>query len=117
MAVRQKMAGARRFNVVEFMRHRITVRPIIVRALQIQCGLAVALAISPFVPVVGLLTLPLTWPAIFVLGDESDERFGVLLELALAWIMAFPMALLYAGLHSYWCHIHLGMEATKNGST
>ena len=82
----------------------MTIRPIIVLAFKIQCVLAVVLATYPFLPFLAYLTLPLTFPAVFVLGDESTERFGVVCELTLVWVLAIPMALLYAGIHCRWSH-------------
>lgn len=45
----------------------------------------------------GLASLPLTWPALFVLGgDESTERYGVYGELVRVWYCSLPIALAYA---------------------
>lgn len=44
-----------------------------------------------------LASLPLTWPAIILLGpDETTERYGVYGELIRVWICSLPVALAYA---------------------
>jgi len=45
----------------------------------------------------GLASLPLTWPSLFVLGaDETTERHGVYGELIRVWYCSLPVALAYA---------------------
>jgi hypothetical protein len=53
------------------------------------------------VPALGLLTLPVSWPGLIILGaDETQERFGYWGELILFWLCSMPCIMAYAWL---WC--------------
>jgi hypothetical protein len=55
------------------------------------------------VPGLGLLTLPVSWPGLIILGaDETQERFGYWGELVLFWLCSLPCIVLYAWLYSRW---------------
>ena len=45
----------------------------------------------------GLLTLPITFPALLVLGaDELDETYGIWGSRVLAWLISLPVMLILA---------------------
>jgi hypothetical protein len=45
------------------------------------------------------LTLPVTWPGLFILGaDETQERYGYWGELVLFWLCSLPCIAAYAWL-------------------
>ena len=61
--------------------------------------IAVLLAASRVFLPLGWLTLPATWPGVFILGvDENVERYGSWGELVLFWLCSLPCSVLYAWL-------------------
>jgi membrane-anchored protein YejM (alkaline phosphatase superfamily) len=51
----------------------------------------------------GILTLPVSWPGLIILGaDETQERFGYWGELVLFWLCSLPCIFLYAWLFCRW---------------
>ena len=49
------------------------------------------------------LTLPATWPGLFILGaDETQERYGYWGELILFWLCSLPCVIGYAWLLCRW---------------
>jgi hypothetical protein len=56
---------------------------------------------SRLAPAFGLLTLPVSWPGLIILGaDETQERYGYWGELMLFWLCSLPCIVAYAWL---WC--------------
>jgi hypothetical protein len=46
---------------------------------------------SRFVPGLGILSLPFSWPGLLILGaDETQERYGYWGELILFWLCSLP---------------------------
>jgi hypothetical protein len=72
-------------------------RRIIVPFLILTCASATLIGLSLHWQPAILASLPLTWPALIVLGaDETTERYGVYGELARVWYCSLPVALAYA---------------------
>jgi len=58
---------------------------------------AALLVASRWLEICVLVTLPITFPAVLVLGgDELDETYGVWKSRALVWLISFPVMLLLA---------------------
>ena len=55
------------------------------------------------IPGLGLLTLPVSWPGLIILGaDETQERYGYWGELVLFWLCSLPCIIVYAWLFCRW---------------
>jgi hypothetical protein len=60
---------------------------------------AVLLLSSRLILPLSWLTLPATWPGVFILGmDETQERYGYWGELVLLWLCSLPCVAFYAWL-------------------
>lgn len=63
-------------------------------------AVAALLVASRWLVICGLVTLPVTFPAVLVLGgDELDETCGVWGSRALAWLISLPVMLLLAWIY------------------
>ena len=68
-------------------------------ALTFALVVAVLLFGSRIIPGLGLLSLPFSWPGIFILGaDEAQERYGYWGELILFWLCSIPCIIGYSWL-------------------
>ena len=64
---------------------------------------AVLLVGTRIAPGLGLLTLPVSWPGLILLGaDETQERYGYWGELILFWLCSLPCIVIYAWLFCCW---------------
>ena len=64
---------------------------------------ALLLVGTRIVPGLGLLTLPVSWPGLIILGaDETQERYGYWGELVLFWICSLPCVIAYAWVFCRW---------------
>src|SRR5262245_6308758 len=62
---------------------------------------AALLGCSRLISGIGLLTLPVSWPGLLILGaDETQERYGYWGELVLFWLCSLPCIVAYARLAS-----------------
>jgi len=71
------------------------------RVLWVAAGLGVVTAILPAAdtPSLARLTLPVSWPALFILGaDETQETYGRWGECVLFWLCSLPCIAAYAWL-------------------
>lgn len=57
---------------------------------------------SRFIPGLGYLSLPFSWPGLLILGTgETQERYGYWGELILFWLCSLPCIIGYAWLISH----------------
>ena len=70
------------------------------------------------IPPLFIFSLPLTFPGLFVFGDEADERYGFGMMMFYAWLISLPCALAYAGLIRLTLagHAHFMRNAAVKGS-
>jgi hypothetical protein len=77
------------------------------KVFRLACVLALLLAVlmvaSRLFQPLAWLTLPVTWPGLFILGaDETQERYGYWGELVLFWLCSLPCIAAYAWLFCRW---------------
>jgi hypothetical protein len=64
---------------------------------------AVLMVASRFFQPLALLTLPATWPGLFILGaDETQERYGYWGEMIWFWLGSLPCIIAYGWLLCRW---------------
>ena len=63
-------------------------------------AVAALLVASRWLVICGLVTLPITFPAVLVLGgDELDETYGIWKSRVLVWLVSLPVMLLLAWIY------------------